>query len=65
MRQCLALPFIDIRDLQATVDDRKNIDMGEEDTNLSRDEWMTYIQDIWMDGVYNPDTWNIFGHRSD
>ena len=39
--------------------------MGDEDTNLSRNEWMTYIQDIWMDGVYNPDTWNIFGHRSD
>ena len=55
VRQCLALPFIEIRELQPTVDDLASIDMGNEEVNLDRDKWKKYIRDTWINGIYSPE----------
>ena len=39
--------------------------MENESINTCRDDFMNYIQDTWMDGVYSPDMWSCFGRKSD
>ena len=63
LRCCLALPFIIADELQATVDTLKK--MEDENNAKARDEFMDYIQNTWIDGVYSPDMWTCLGRRSD
>ena len=39
--------------------------MENESINTCRDDFMNYIQDTWMDGVYSSDMWSCFGRKSD
>ena len=64
VRRCLGLPFILTDELQATVDELKNLAMEDENVNTMRDMFMNYIQDTWLDGVFSPDTWLCFGRRN-
>ena len=65
VRSCLALPFVIADELQATVDELKEMPMEDENITKARDEFMKYIQNTWIDGVYSPDMWICYGRVSD
>ena len=65
VRSCLALPFIMTDELQAVVDQLILMHMENQNTNNTRDEFMTFIQNTWIEGVYSSDMWSCFGRKSD
>ena len=65
VHRCLALPFILLTELQAVVDDLKEIEMDSEASEEGKLEFLEYIQSNWIDGPFNPETWSCFGRRSD
>ena len=65
VHRCLALPFILLNELQAVVDDLKEIEMDSEASEEGKLEFLEYIQSNWIDGPFNPETWSCFGRRTD
>ena len=65
VRRCLALPFIATDELQMVVDQVWNIPMGFPSIEREKEEFLLYMQNTWMDGVYSPDTWSCFGRKTD
>jgi hypothetical protein len=65
VKRCLALPFLVLTELQPVVDQLKMCEMEDEDTNVDRDAFLSYIQETWISGIYSPDMWSCFGRRSD
>ena len=52
-------------ELQAVVDQLVLMQMEDQNTNNARDEFIAYIQNTWIEGVYSPDMWSCFGRKSD
>ena len=65
VRSCLALPFIIVDELQATVDTLKEMIMEDRSVEKARDDFLEYIQKVWIDGLYSPDMWSCYGRKTD
>ena len=65
VRCCLALPFIIVDELQATVDTLKEMIMEDRSVEKARDDFLEYIQKVWIDGLYSPDIGSCYGRKTD
>ena len=65
IRACISLPMLKLEELQDAVDELKTIDFNDEIKNNNKDKFMKYIQDVWIDGMYPPQTWCCFSRKED
>ena len=57
VRSCLSLPIIKLEELQETIDELRETNFDDDEKNKLKEEFMDYIQQLWMDGIYPPQTW--------
>ena len=65
VRSCISLPMIKLDELQDTIDELRGQNFDDEEKNKKRDQFLDYIQTVWVDGVYPPQTWNCFRRTDD
>ena len=65
IRSCLSLPMIKLEELQETIDELKATDFHNDEENKLKDEFIKYIQEVWVDGIYPPQTWCCFSRKED
>ena len=65
IRQCISLPMVRLEELQDTIDELRREDFEDSEHNNLKEEFLNYIQTVWVDGVYPPQTWNCFRRKDD
>lgn len=63
VRSCILLPMLKLEELQDAIDELKTIDFQDEIKNRNKEEFMNYIQDVWVDGLFPPQTWCCFSRK--
>ena len=65
IRSCISLPMLKLEDLQDTIEELRATDFDVEEKDKLKNEFMDYIQEVWVDGIYPPQTWCCFSLKED
>ena len=65
IRSCLSLPMVKLEELQDTIDELRETNFNDDVKNRHKEEFMDYIQQAWVDGIYPPQTWCCFARKED
>ena len=65
IRACISLPMLKLDELQDAIEELKSTDFNDENKNANKEEFMNYIQEVWVDGIYPPQTWCCFSRKED
>ena len=57
--------MVKLDEVQDTVDELRREKFGNDETDKLKDECLYYMQNIWIYGVYPPQTWNCFRRKND
>ena len=62
---CLSLPCVRTWEIQITVDELRNWDMESNELNSATNEFLNYIQKVYISGSFPPQSWCVFGRPDD
>ena len=65
IRSCISLPMLKLEDLQDTIEELRATDFDDDEKDKLKNEFMDYIQEVWVDGIYPPQTWCCFSRKED